>query len=718
MKTLIVAEKPSVARDIAKVLKVSGKGEGCLIGEKYVISWAIGHLITLCDPEDYNPALKRWKGADLPIIPAEIRLKPIAKTNSQLKVLRKWMNAKEVSDIVCATDAGREGELIFRYIYDFVKCRKPARRLWIFSMTDAAIREGFANLRPGADFDNLYFSARCRSHADWLVGINASRAYSISHNAHLSIGRVQTPTLAMIVARQKEIDNFVPKDYWEVEADFLAKAGAYGGKWFSEKLPDGRILDKEQAQGIVAKVKGKTGEVLTANTEEKRQPPPLLHDLAELQRECNRKYGYTAAKTLNYAQNLYEKHKLITYPRTDSRHLSKDLAPKLEGIVDVLAKLPEYETYAKFIQNMPNLPITNRIVNDSKVTDHHAIIPTESRKRLASLSAEERNVYDAIVRRFLAVFYPENIRDITTVISIVENESFVSKGVLIRRAGWRELYSDEKDEDDEKTLPPLEAKEAVRVTKTAAKAKKTQPPKPYTEATLLSAMENAGKMIEDEEIARQMKDSGLGTAATRAAIIERLLTVGYISRRGKALLPTDKAKSLIQILPAEITSPETTGRWEKGLVSISEGGLTADRFMGSIEKFVRFLVENAQNSPKDVVFEKEPAKTRGRGTKKSANSLGNCPLCSGDVLENTKAFYCGKWKNGCKFNIWKSTTKNYHYDLTSEDVATLLSGAVVKNIRITMPDTAEIAAADLILDTAAPSVVRFVNTSILPVSQK
>ena len=702
---LIIAEKPSVARDIARVLKATVKSEGCLKNDEYVVTWALGHLVALCEPEDYNPALKRWKPEDLPIIPEQIRLKSIKKTAAHLKILKKWMGAKEVTGIVCATDAGREGELIFRYIYEFVKCRKPVQRLWISSMTDGAILQGFAALRPGNDFDNLYHSARCRSHADWLVGINASRAYSLAHNAHISVGRVQTPTLAMIVARQQEIDNFVSKDFWEVEAQFSAAQGSYPGKWFDENAKDGRLDNKERADEIAALVQGQDGIIKSLETEEKRQPPPLLHDLPELQRDCNRKFGYTAAKTLSIAQDLYEKRKLITYPRTDSRYLSSDI--KTAPIIAALATLPEYLPHTKYIQSL-NLPLTRRMVDDAKVTDHHAIIPTE-KKATTALSTEERNVYSTIARRFLAAHYPAFVQDVTTVITIAVKEKFLSRGAIVRQLGWRELYCDEKNEDETGHLPILKQQEPVRVDQATVKAKKTRPPKPYTEATLLSAMENAGKLVEDEEIAQKMKESGLGTAATRAAIIERLLTVGYIERRAKTLLPTEKANALIQILPNEITSPETTGRWEKGLASISSGNLAPERFMASINRFVHFLVQNGKASPQNPALAQD--RPRGRKSKKGqkAQGLGKCPLCAADVLENAKAFYCAKWRGGCTFKIWKNATANYNVNLTPQHISALLSGKTVSQVQITMPDTKEKAVADLTMDAQSTSVVRFIN---------
>ncbi|MCL2854148.1 MAG: DNA topoisomerase III [Defluviitaleaceae bacterium] len=703
-KTLIIAEKPSVGRDIGRVLKATSKGDGFIYGSSYIISWAIGHLLTLCEPEDYDPTLKKWTAVSLPILPQQIRTKPIKKTAGQLRILTRLMKDKEVSSIICATDSGREGELIFRYIYHHAGCKKPVHRLWISSMTDEAIREGFANLRPLADFDNLYHSALARSHSDWLVGINASRAYSIANNSNLSIGRVQTPTLAMIVTRQAEIDNFIPKDYWEIHADFAVQHGQYLGKWFNDDIKDGWLDSKGKAAEIAAKVKGKTGHIKSVAAHTKHLSPPLLHDLPDLQREANRRYNFSAAKTLSIAQDLYEKRKLITYPRTDSRHLPPDI--KLPPIITALVGSAEYGDYAGYIQSLPKLPITKRIVDAAKVTDHHAIIPTH--KRAGTLTSDEAKLYDLIVRRFLAAFYPAHVQDVTEVVTEVAGETFASKGAVVLELGWKQLYGNEKA--DEPTLPPITEGEAAQTLKIAVKAKKTQPPKPYTEATLLSAMENAGKLVDDEEIAAQMKGSGLGTAATRAAIIERLLAVGYIIRKGKALAPTDKAKLLIQILPTEITSAETTGRWEKGLNSIHQGKMQPDRFKGSIEKFVRYLVADASNNPKDVVFPAE--ERRGKKTAKRKGGLGKCPKCGGDVLENSKSFYCAKWREGCKITIWKSETARYGYILTPADVASMLKGET-PTIQITMPDTRENATAQMIIDVESLSVLRFVNVNII-----
>jgi len=606
-KTLIIAEKPSVARDIAKVLNNNKRGDGYLYGEEYVISWAVGHLITLCEPEDYSADLKRWNINTLPIIPTEMKLKPIDKTKKQLDLLVKWLNDKTIDNVICATDSGREGELIFRYIYIFSKCKKPFKRLWISSMTDKAIKEGFAKLKPGAEYDTLYDSARCRSEADWLVGINATRAFTVRYNELLSVGRVQTPTLAILVARQKEINVFVPNDYYEVKADFKTEAEeTYSGKWFNQKDEDTvnqtKISEKERAAEIVEKVKGKTGEVVEVTDEEKKQVHPLLYDLTELQRDCNRKFGFSAQKTLSIAQDLYEKRKLITYPRTNSRALSSDMAAKLPQTIDKIGKVEQYKNFASYIQALPKLPVTKRIIDDAKVTDHHAIIPTDTTPNLAALSADELKVYDLVARRFLCVFYPQYIYNTTKIITEVESENFITRGTTVVSLGWMELYKTPvgadvsvRPDSEDAPLPNLKTKDSVIVTDTSFEKKKTKPPAPYTEATLLSAMENAGRFVDDEELKEQLKESGLGTPATRASIIERLLAVKYIERKGKAIHPTAKGMKLIEIVPPELKSPETTGKWEKGLTLIQKGGMDDLRFMGSIQRYVKYIVDTVRS---------------------------------------------------------------------------------------------------------------------------
>ena len=593
-KTLIIAEKPSVGRDIAKVLKCKSKGDGYLYSDEYIISWAVGHLVSLADPQDYDPSLKKWSLGSLPIIPSSFQLKPIQSSKKQLDVLKKLMASKEVDSLICATDSGREGELIFRYIYDYAKCRKPFRRLWISSMTDKAITEGFDKLKPGSEYDNLYRSAKCRSEADWLVGINASRAYTLRHNVLYSIGRVQTPTLAIIVARQKEIDAFVPKDYWEIFVDF----DIYKAIWVDKDKKESKIFEKEKAQAIIDKIKGKNGRVDSIEKEDKKQLPWLLYDLTELQRDCNRKFGYTAKKTLSIAQDLYEKRKLITYPRTDSRYLTDDMKPKIRAVLQRL-DFGEYKDYAQRLLDMEALPFSKRIFDNGKVSDHHAIIPTESRVNVNALSQDELNVYGLIARRFISVFYPPYLYSVTRIITIIEEENFLTKGTTVNQLGFMELYKNDKDKEEgeeDAVLPELETGQEYPLSKSQLKQKKTQPPKTYTEATLLSAIENAGRFVEDETLKEQMKDSGLGTPATRAAIIERLLQVGYLERKGRTLIPTEKGIRLISIVPEQVKSPETTGKWEKGLSSIAKGKMDAGRFMGSIVRYVNFLVESSRAS--------------------------------------------------------------------------------------------------------------------------
>ncbi len=593
-KILVIAEKPSVGRDIAKVLGCKSKGNGFLFSDEYIISWAIGHLVALCEPEDYDKGYKKWSMDSLPILPKTIKLKPISNTESQLKVLKSLMNDKEVDELICATDAGREGELIFRYIYSIVKCKKPFKRLWISSMTDAAIKEGFNNLKDGKEFDSLYYSAKCRSEADWLVGINATRAYTIKYKTIFSVGRVQTPTLAIIVARQKEINSFVAKEYWEIKGFY----DGFSGTWFNSETKETKIFDLNAAEEIKTKVFQKSGIVESVENEEKSKPAPLLYDLTELQRECNRKFGLSAKDTLAIVQGLYEKRKMVTYPRTDSRYLSDDLAPKLPKIISRL-NFGDYQPFVTYIQGLEKLPITKRIVDNSKVSDHHAIIPTDISVNISSLSAEELKVYDLIVRRFLSVFYPSYIYNVTKITTLVEGERFLSKGTTIIRLGYMELYDKSElsgDEDASELLPDLKEGDSVFQQDTQLIKKKTQPPKPYTEATLLSAMENAGKLVEDEELKEALKDSGLGTPATRAQIIERLISVGYVERKGKTLIPTEKAMKIIERVPQELKSAETTGKWEKGLKQISKGKMETSRFMGSIVRYVNFIIEESKKA--------------------------------------------------------------------------------------------------------------------------
>lgn len=701
MKTLVIAEKPSVGQDISKVLKCTKKGNGYFYGDEYIVSWAIGHLVSLCDPEDYDVSLKRWSKNTLPIIPSKIKLKPISNTKKQLDVLKNLMNSKEVNHIICATDSGREGELIFRYIYELVNCKKEFSRLWISSMTDSAIKDGFKNIKPSCEYDNLYLSAKCRSEADWLVGINSTRAFTIKYDRLLSIGRVQTPTLSIIVEKQKEINSFEIKDYWEIKGRF----NSYNGTWIDLKANDTKIFDKEKAEEIAIKVTKQEGIISKIENEEKKQLPYLLYDLTELQRDSNKKFGFSAQKTLTIAQSLYEKRKAITYPRTDSRYLSSDMIPKLNSILNKIKSYGEYDEFVSYVLSLPKLPITKRIVDNAKITDHHAIIPTDGKVNTSVFTSDEKKIYDLVIRRFLSVFYPPYIYNTTKIISLILEESFITKGTTITQLGFMELYKHEKikKNKEEELLPNVLEGENTFLEKTEVLKKKTKPPVQYTEATLLSAMENAGRFIEDENLKEQLKDSGLGTPATRASIIERLISVGYIERKGKLLTPTDKGMKLIEIVPIEMKSPETTGRWEKGLSSISKGKMDYNKFMGSIVRYVNYIIETSNKSKIEVDFPEEERKT-------SVPQIGVCPKCrKGKILENTKAFYCNRWKIDCKFTLWKNSLDGYGGKIDIKLVKKLLKEKKVSNLQIILPQTKEKCIADLILSENMTGQVELIN---------
>lgn len=652
MHTLVLAEKPSVARDIARVLGARDKGENCLIGKDYVVTWALGHLVTLKEPQELDERYTRWKKEDLPILPARMETKVIKKTKSQFLAVKKLMNDKETGDIICATDSGREGELIFRYIYEQAGCRKPVRRLWISSMTDEAIRAGFDSLRPSSDYDALYASARCRADADWLIGMNATRAYTIRYGVLLSIGRVQTPTLSMLVRRRREIDAFVPQVYYLVNADF----GDYKGVYIDAK-GEKKIATEEDAQAIAARVRGQQASVLEATREHKSLPPPLLYDLTTLQREANAQFGFTAKKTLETAQKLYEQHKLLTYPRTDSRYLSHDMLGKVQST------LAAYDGALQLLGEKAlqyGVRMSKRIFDDAKLTDHHAIIPTGKKAANLSLTADERRLYEMVAKRLAAVFYPNYEYDALRVVTACGQDRFLSTGQTVTQEGWKAVYAGEqasgsrrggKKKEDEQPLPDLHPGDE-RVCRDAKVAQdQTKPPKEYNDASILLDMEHAGRQIEDEELREQMKDCALGTPATRAAIIERLISVGYVSRRGKNLTATEKGVHLIEAVPQEIASPETTGRWERALAEIARGSDGEQRFREGIARLAAFLVQNASGAP-DVAF--APEERRGR-TKRVPTLGVACPLCGkGKVAENSKGFYCTRFRDGCKFTIWKN----------------------------------------------------------------
>ncbi|MBQ8093769.1 MAG: DNA topoisomerase III [Clostridia bacterium] len=680
MHTLVVAEKPSVGRDIARVLGAGTKGDNCLTGNGYVVSWAVGHLVTLKEPDEIDPRYKHWRKEDLPIIPEKMETKVISKTKGQFSVLKKLMNDADVSEIVCATDSGREGELIFRYIYDQAKCKKPVKRLWISSMTEEAIRSGFAALRPSQDYDNLYKSARCRADADWLIGMNATRAFTIRYNVILSIGRVQTPTLSMLVKRRREIDAFVPTAYFTVRADFGDYEGIYIDANGEKQIPE-----KAQAETIAGAVKGKPAEVTEVVKENKSERPPLLYDLTTLQREANSRFGYSAKKTLQIAQDLYEKHKLLTYPRTDSRFLSHDMQGK------VRETLSKYDGNLKEIGEKAvgyGITLNKRVFDDAKLTDHHAIIPTGKPASKASLTTDERNVYEMVATRLAAVFYPNYEYESTRVTTRCEGYSFQSQGKHVTQPGWRELTPAQTKKgkkgsrdaaDGEGELPQLSRGDTRTCKAASVKEEATKPPKEHNDASLLAEMEHAGRRIEDENLREQMKDCGLGTPATRAAIIERLIEVGYVKREKKNLVATEKGCKLIDAVPVEMASPEITGQWEKILSEISKGADKESDFRTGIVRMTEKLVGDAAAAP-DVGFTPESYKKGGRAQKKPVTLGIKCPLCGkGEVAENRAAFYCTRFREGCKYTVWKNCLQRIGGPEISEKLIRLcLTNSAVK----------------------------------------
>lgn len=568
-KSLVLAEKPSVGRDLAKVLNCHQKGNGCLIGSQYIVTWALGHLVTLADPEEYDQKYKTWRIDDLPMLPSKMELVVIRETAKQFGIVKNLLRTPDIDQLIIATDAGREGELVARWIIKKAGWRKPIKRLWISSQTDKAIKEGFNNLKPGQDYENLYDSAQCRAEADWLVGLNVTRALTCKHNAQLSAGRVQTPTLAMVVEREQEIKNFVPKDYWNID---LAVKG-FTLRWQDKKSGQSRIFDRRKAEEILAKVTGKPGQILEVKKEAKKELPPLAYDLTELQRDANRRYGYSAKKTSSLTQQLYESHKLVTYPRTDSRYISEDIVPTLPERLRAIA----VGSYSQLARNILKDPIRpgKRLVDNSKVTDHHAIIPTEQPAGLTKLGSDEQRIYDLIVKRFLAVLSPPFEYQETIVTVSVQGEHFLAKGKVVKSKGWKRVYEGE-DEEGIQLLPQLNSGEKIDILSAQLVAGKTKPPARYTEATLLSAMENSG--------------SGLGTPATRAEIIEKLFNSFYMERNGKEIIPTSKGIQLIDLVPPELKSPELTSRWEQQLNEISQGRIKRESFISRIREYATGLV--------------------------------------------------------------------------------------------------------------------------------
>ena len=649
---LIVAEKPSVGRDIAGALGGGRKGKGSVSGDGWTVTWALGHLAELAPPDSYGEQYKRWRLETLPILPERFKVRVTPKTREQFNVVKGLMQDSSVTEVVNACDAGREGELIFAYLYGLSGCRKPVLRLWISSLTHEAIRSGFDALRDGSRMKPLEDAARSRGEADWVVGMNATRAYSVRFGRPgnvLSVGRVQTPTLKLLVERERQIEDFKPEKFWTVHARFRRDGSSYDGVWFRGK--QNRLDTREAAEELAEKVRGGTGVVKKAEKKTATEKPPLLYDLTELQRHANSRYGFTAERTLKAAQSLYEGKKLITYPRTSSRYLSGDMVGGLKKRVEAAGGLPELAPFARELLDLPKLQITRRIVDDSKVTDHHAIVPT-NKKPSGDLSPDEAKVYDLVARRFLAVFFPAARFENTTVVTEVSRETFLSKGRVVLEAGWRALYPGGvggKKEQEPPVLPPIEAGQEWPVVKTGVKEGETKPPPRYSESALLGAMETAGKLVEDEELRQQMKDSGLGTPATRASTIERLIRVGYVEREKKSLVPTQKGRSLISLLgDSPLGSPELTARWEERLAKMEQGAEKRPDFMADITRFATSLVDEVRG----MEGEKVAAPSRGDRV-----PLGTCPKCGSPVVETKKSYGCSAWKtNRCDFAIWKQVS--------------------------------------------------------------
>ncbi len=626
---VILAEKPSVARDIARYLKAQNKRDGYLEGNGCQVTWAYGHLVTLKEPHDYAPHMKKWALQTLPFIPEKFGLKTIDKeyTQKQFRVISALFQKAE--EIICATDAGREGELIFRYILALSGClKKPFRRLWLNSLTQEAIAKGFSELKPGKNYDFLYHAARCRSQADWIIGLNATRNYTIRFGQGQilwSIGRVQTPVLSLIVSRDEEIELFEASPFWELRSKYREAIFKYRGKNFK---------DIGAAQKMLEKVKSHSLSITNIKAKEEKENSPLLYDLTDLQRDMNRRFSYSAAKTLEIAQKLYE-GKYITYPRTDSRYLSSSLK---KDIPKVLHRVASIHSGVNSL-DLKKLAFSSRIVNDKKVTDHHAIIPTGNLP--SSLALPEQNVFQAIVTRLIAVFYPPCLKKVTQVDAQINEASFQTKGVVIAQAGWTDLYpkkttSSKKDkkEDTPPTLPAFEKGEQGPQ-EAFLKEGKTSPPKAYTENMLLAAMEGAGKLVEDESLKEALKERGLGTPATRASIIETLISRGYIHRHKKNLRTTNAGRYLISLVHNEnLKSAELTGHWEHKLKEIESGKYPASSFMKEIEQFVTQLINDSFTS---TVNHRE---------------WGSCPLCEKPIIQGKKGYGCSGWKEGCSFVLW------------------------------------------------------------------
>ncbi|MGE6259637.1 DNA topoisomerase III [Heyndrickxia sporothermodurans] len=647
-KSVVIAEKPSVARDIAKVLNCTKKGNGFLEGEKYIVTWALGHLVTLADPEVYDNKYKTWNLDDLPMLPERMKLIVIKQTGKQFSAVKHQLTRKDVNEVIVATDAGREGELVARWIIEKAKVNKPIKRLWISSVTDKAIKDGFNNLKPGKVYDNLYASAVARSEADWYIGLNATRALTTKFNAQLNCGRVQTPTVAMIVGREDEIKSFKAQTYYGIEAQTTNKLKL---TWQDAK-GNSRSFNKEKIDDIVKKLNKQNATVVEIDKKQKKSFAPGLYDLTELQRDANKMFGYSAKETLNIMQKLYEQHKVLTYPRTDSRYISSDIVGTLPERLKACG-VGEFRSLAYKILNKP-IKSNKSFVDNSKVSDHHAIIPTESYVNFSAFSDKERKIYDLVIKRFLAVLFPAFEYEQLTIRTKIANETFIARGKTILHAGWKEVYENRFEEDDvtddvkEQILPRIEKGDTLNINLIMQTSGQTKPPARFNEATLLSAMENPTKYIDaqNKQLADTLKSTGgLGTVATRADIIEKLFNSFLIEKRGKDIHITSKGRQLLDLVPEELKSPTLTAEWEQKLEAIAKGKLKKEVFISEMKNYTKDIVAEIKSSNKKYKHDNISTKT--------------CPDCGKPMLEvngkKGKMLVCQDRDCGHRKNVSRTT---------------------------------------------------------------
>ncbi|SET05720.1 DNA topoisomerase-3 [Oceanobacillus limi] len=644
-KTVVLAEKPSVGRDIARVLHCTKKGNGFMEGSKYIVTWALGHLVTLADPEVYDDKYKTWRLDDLPMLPSNLKLVVMKKTGKQFSTVKQQLNRQDVKEIVIATDAGREGELVARWIIEKARVKKPVKRLWISSVTDKAIRDGFNQLKPGNKYENLYASAVARSEADWYVGLNATRALTTKFNAQLSSGRVQTPTLGMIAAREKEIQEFKPKKFYGIEA----KTNQGIKFTWQDAKNNQRIFSKDKADGLLEKVNGKPANVVKVDKNFKKKHAPQLYDLTELQRDANRIFGFSGKQTLSIMQKLYEQHKVLTYPRTDSRYISTDIVPTLKDRVKACG-VDQYANVARKVMRR-EIKLPKSVVDNAKVSDHHAIIPTEQSVVLQDLNDKERKIYDLVVKRFLAVLSEPYEYEQMVIHVEIGSETFTAKGKVVKKQGWKEVYDNRmNDEDavDDQRLPVVKQGDTFSPVKVGLTSGETKPPERFTEGALLQAMENPARFMNPDEkhlVGTLNKTGGIGTVATRADIIEKLFNTNYMEMKGKHIFITSKGKQLLELVPEDLRSPALTAEWEKKLTQIAEGKLNKNKFIAEIKDYTKEVVQEIKAS--DTKFKHDNM----TGTK--------CPECGKLMLEvnnkHGRRLVCQDRSCGHKKNIAKKT---------------------------------------------------------------